>query len=112
MAKEQQKQINEICMNEIDNLNNYIDSLAPSQLDSVKVKRLRHCSAHVITYDRYYVLISYRTAVAFIDRETGNAYDVLRYVYGYTATSAQHISKFLHDYSWNGRHSDSLYLYR
>ena len=112
MTKAQQKEVNEICMNEIGNLNSYIDSLTPEQIDSAGVKRLRSCSAHVITYDRYYVLVSYRTPVAFIDRETGDAYDVLRYVYGYTATSAQHISKFLHDYSWAGHYSDSLYTYR
>lgn len=37
-------------------------------------------------------LMSYDTVVAYsID---GIVYDFLRYVYGYTATSAQHISKF------------------
>lgn len=38
-------------------------------------------------------LISYDTLVAFIDF-SGNLYDVLRLVYGYTSTSAKHINKF------------------
>ena len=67
--------------------------------------RLRSCSAEV--YDlvdsrtgeiRYHVLKSYRTIVAFIDVQTDTLYDVLRLVYGYTSTSAQHISKFSKDY--------------
>ena len=32
------------------------------------------------------------------NRYTGICYDVLRLVYGYTSTSAQHIAKFRHDY--------------
>lgn len=39
-------------------------------------------------------LISYNTVVAFTVHET--VYDVLRYVYGYTATSARHIAKYRH----------------
>ena len=69
-------------------------------------KRLRSCSAEVApVMDAetgellYYVLRSYRTIVAAIDVRTDTLYDFLRYVYGYTSTSAQHISKFSHDYS-------------
>lgn len=68
-------------------------------------KRLRSCSAEVApAMDAetgellYYVLRSYRTIVAAIDVRTDTLYDFLRYVYGYTATSAQHISKFSKDY--------------
>lgn len=61
-------------------------------------KRLRTCTATVYTSDRFYVLQSYNTIVAFIDRETDTLYDVLRFVYGYTSTSAQHIRKFEKDY--------------
>ena len=46
----------------------------------------------------YYVLCSYCTIVAVIDTHTDTLYDFLRYVYGYTSTSAQHISKFNQDY--------------
>ena len=68
-------------------------------------KRLRSCSAEVapvIDYETgellYYVLRSYSTIVAAIDVRTDTLYDFLRYVYGYTSTSAQHISKFDKDY--------------
>lgn len=61
-------------------------------------KRLRSCTARVYETNDYYFLESYDTIVAFIDKSTDTLYDVLRYVYGYTSTSAQHISKFDHDY--------------
>lgn len=68
-------------------------------------KRLRSCSAEVAPARDaetgellYYVLRSYNTVVAAIDVRTDTLYDFLRYVYGYTPTSAQHISKFSKDY--------------
>lgn len=61
-------------------------------------KRLRTCSAYVCKSNRFYILKSYRTIVAVIDTEDDICYDFLRKVYGYTATSAQHILKFQHDY--------------
>ena len=60
--------------------------------------RLRTCSAYVCKLGRFYILKSYRTIVAVIDTSTDTCYDFLREVYGYTVTSAQHISKFMHDY--------------
>ena len=78
-------------------------------------KPLRSCSAEVApAVDNktgellYYVLRSYRTIVAAIDVRTDTLYDFLRYVYGYTSTSAQHISKFSKDYGsgkWGCAHS-------
>ena len=65
-------------------------------------ERLRTCNARVYESDNYYVLESYRTIVAFIDKRTDTIFDILRLVYGYTATSAQHISKFAKDYSLTG----------
>ena len=65
-------------------------------------KRLRSCSARVLETPSYYILRSYNTVVAVIDKCTGNTWDVLRMVYGYTATSAQHIAKFSNDYG-NGK---------
>lgn len=72
-------------------------------------KRLRSCSAEVAPVMdaetgelMYYVLRSYQTIVAAIDVSNDTLYDFLRYVYGYTATSAQHISKFSKDYG-NGK---------
>ena len=67
--------------------------------------RLRYCSANVYVTPDYIVLKSYNTVVAFINKHTREFFDILRYVYGYTSTSAQHIAKFRNDYSshfdWN-----------
>ena len=60
--------------------------------------RLRYCNAVVYATKNYFILRSYWTTVAVINRNSGEGADVLRVVYGYTATSAQHISKFFHDY--------------
>ena len=65
-------------------------------------KRLRSCSAEVLETPSYFILRSYNTVVAVIDKQTGTTWDVLRMVYGYTATSAQHITKFTADYG-NGK---------
>ena len=66
---------------------------------------LRSCSARVnyVTDSEtgevlYAVLTSYSTVIAIIDYATDTLYDFLRYVYGYTSTSAQHIAKFSRDY--------------
>ena len=61
-------------------------------------QRLRTCNAVVYETENFYVLRSYQTLVAAVDKRNGNAVDVLRLVYGYTATSAQHINKFFKDY--------------
>ena len=82
-------------------------------------KRLRSCSAEVAPVMdaetgelMYYVLRSYRTIVAAIDVSNDTLYDFLRYVYGYTSTSAQHISKFSKDYGagkWGCAHRLTYY---
>ena len=60
-----------------------------------KRERLYSCNAEVLYLDNNCIaLSSYHTFVALIDTESGNFYDVLRYTYGYAATSAQHIAKF------------------
>lgn len=61
-------------------------------------KRLRTCQAYVYETPSFYVLRSYNTVVAIIDKSSDICYDFLRGVYGYTNTSAQHISKFDKDY--------------
>ena len=61
-------------------------------------ERLRSCSAEVAKVGNWYVLRSYHTIVAIIDTQTDTLIDFLRYVYGYTSTSAQHIAKFSQDY--------------
>lgn len=94
MKKAVQEQINKICLTEWE-----------KAMDALKdchgydhYKQLRNCNATVITTPYYHYLRSYNTVVAVIDRETDTLIDMLRYVYGYTATSAQHISKFNQDY--------------
>lgn len=57
------------------------------------VERLDYCQAWTYQTRGYSFLVSYETIVAFVD-DNGNMYDVLRLVYGYTATSAKHIAKF------------------
>ena len=60
--------------------------------------RLRTCQAYVYETSSFYVLRSYNTVVAIIEKSSDICYDFLRGVYGYTNTSAQHISKFDKDY--------------
>lgn len=69
-----------------------------SQLSECSVRKFRTCQAQILENEKYLVLRSYSTIVAFIDKSTGKFYDALRYVYGYTATSSQHIAKFRGEY--------------
>lgn len=66
---------------------------------TIEVK-FRYCNATVGTTSdgEFTYLRSYNTIVALIDNYTGEAFDTLRVVYGYTATSAKHIAKFLNQY--------------
>ena len=68
------------------------------QMKQAGAEQLRHCTAWVWETLDYYVLQSYETFVACIEKATDTCYDVLRVEYGYTSTSAQHIAKFRHDY--------------
>lgn len=86
-----QKAINDIVL--------YDWKIAQNEIDHKHGERLRNCQAWVYESENYYFLRSYNTIVAFIHKDTKTCYDILRYVYGYTATSAQHISKFWHDYT-------------
>lgn len=61
-------------------------------------ERLRNCNAEVYETDSYYILKSYATFVACIEKSTNNCFDMLRIVYGYTNTSARQIAKFIEDY--------------
>lgn len=55
---------------------------------------LYNCNAEILEYKGFLVLVSYRTPIAVYAPDNATLYDCLRIVYGYTATSAQHISKF------------------
>lgn len=105
MKKSEQLAINEEVMKALDEFNACNDEM-------VSEGRLRSCTAQVYRKGKYYVLQSYRTIIAFIDTETDTCYDVLRYVYGFTSTSAQHIAKFRHDYGagkWGCEHELRYY---
>ena len=78
-----------LALNEFENQNDNME----------KVARLRTCKASVYENERYIALVSYTTTVAFIDKRERKAYDILRLVYGYTSSSAQHIAKFFNDYA-------------
>lgn len=63
-----------------------------------KNKQLRSCQAWVYETTNFYVLKSYNTFIAAIDKRSDVCVDVLRNVYCYTATSAKQINKFGCDY--------------
>lgn len=95
MNKELQRCINSWCLDAMARVN---DDIGENGL-SATGERLRYCRAFVYETDNYYILQSYNSfGVAIIDKKTKQCYDLLRYVYGYTSTSAQHISKFWHDF--------------
>lgn len=87
-------------------MNNYVIENYSSMWDEFEdwdnCVKLRSCQAWVYETVNYFVLKSYNTIVAFIDKTTGEKFDILRKVYGYTSTSAQHITKFFRDYSDTG----------
>ena len=107
MKRKEQETINNICIEALDNVNTEI----MEQNGLTKWKRLRSCSADVSETDNFYILRSYNTLIAFIDKRTDTLYDVLRFVYGYTSTSAQHISKFKHDYGYGQWGCEKEYRY-
>ena len=91
MTRQEQLIINDYCEREI--------PIVESELANVvSVKRLRTCQAYVYETDRYYILKSYSTFVAFIRKDDCECFDILRKVYGFTSTSSQHIAKFKNDY--------------
>lgn len=90
MKKTNQLNVNASILEALEEYNKYCEKAyctAPQRLD--------YCTAETFNVGyRYTALRSYNTIVAFYDHETDILYDVLRYVYGYTATSAKHIAKF------------------
>lgn len=91
MKKDRQKLSNEICEAV------YQEAMLVYS-ETLPCHRLRYCNASVYENSYYYYLKSYSTIVAIIDKEKDACVDVLRLVYGYTSTSAQHIAKFDRDY--------------
>lgn len=92
--KEAQKKANEKV---IYHFGKAMDELRKEELTTQRSKkgtRLRNCQAWVYETENYYVLKSYDTFIACMNKHTESVYDALRYEYGFTHTSAQHISKF------------------
>lgn len=80
-----------------------MDKFLP-EYGNIPPKKLRSCKALVYETSEYYILQSYNTPIACIVKSSQTLIDMLRLTYGYTATSAQHIAKFRHDYTqypWN-----------
>lgn len=90
MKRSEQQEINRVAMEIFDNAILELNSMK----SRVEWERLRTCTAEVVETENYYILRSYDTIVACIEKSTDTLADVLRVVYGYKATSAQHIVKF------------------
>lgn len=75
----------------------------------IECTQLRTCKAKVYIFPSQIFLMSYNTIVAIIDRKGRVLIDILRYIYGYSATSAQHIAKFRCDYS---NYFDTYYTWK
>lgn len=105
MTKNIQEHINIIC---VFHFNEAMKELYTNKVrQPFDKERLRNCTAWVYDVGEYYLLKSYNTFIACVEKGNGNTYDVLRLVYGYTSTSNQHICKFAEDYG-NGQ----KYTYR
>ena len=109
MKRAEQISINELC--------DYAYDIAMREMKNENIgyydcKRLRSSSAWVYETSHFYILRSYGTFVAVLDKKLGVLYDVLRTVYGYTATSAQHIAKFNSDYSSAKWRTNYVYVAR
>lgn len=94
MKRAEQQEINRVAIEIFDNAILELNSME----GRAEWKRLRSCTAEVAETENYYILRSYNTLVACIEKSTDTLADVLRVVYGYTSTSAHHIAKFRHDY--------------
>lgn len=94
------KMIGQMVENEkVNSILNELDAIPYSRaVASQTLRRLNTCKAWTYENGDFVVLISYNTEVACIDIRTGICYDYLRKVYGYTATSAQHITKFMKNF--------------
>ena len=93
MKKAEQIEVNNFAESVCVNVSEYVNSYRAGCIG-----QLRSCAATVYYYNRYFILKSYNTIVAAITPDD-ECVDFLRYVYGYTATSAQHIAKFFADYA-------------
>lgn len=77
-----------------------------------KRSSLYSCNAEIWEYNGFLALVSYGTPIAVYTPDNATLYDCLRIVYGYTATSAQHISKFSKWLAMNKYQLDSFVRFR
>lgn len=75
-------------------------------------RKLLSCQAFTVETDNYIYLKSYNTIIAVIDKTSDTLYDLLRGVYGYTATSAKHIAKFNNEMGYGKYGCKNRYTYR
>ena len=94
MRKEEQMNINKVCETYWEDAMEEYEKEHGNIGGWNECVRLRTCNAYVYETEHYYILRSYNTFVALIVKNTDTCIDMLRQVYGYTHTSAQHIAKF------------------
>ena len=91
MKKQEQIKVNTY----VENIVNDINALTRTLERPIIWQQLYRCSADTCIVNGNWILLkSYSTIVAAYNAYTGELFDFLRLVYGYTATSAQHIAKF------------------
>lgn len=89
MKKELQLKINTEVLNSWEHAKKVWNTIP----DNATITQIDHCQCGYIIWGSYIFLVSYSTMVAYIQGD-GVLFDILRLVYGYTATSAKHIAKF------------------
>ena len=100
MTRIEQEHINARCYY---HFNTAIEQLRKEQLEGIAdCKQLLTCQAWVWETEDYYILQSYKTFIACIEKKTDTLYDVLRTEYGYTNTSSKHIAKFRKGSAYGG----------
>lgn len=89
MKKNEQIEVNTYVENIVTDINALLRTSSPAAW-----YRLYHCRAEWAQVGDWMLLRSYSTIVAAYNTETDEFFDFLLLVYGYSATSAQHIAKF------------------
>lgn len=106
MKKNEQIEVNAY----VENTVNVIDAVLHNS--SVPWRRLYGCSADWGQVGVWVLLRSYSTVVAAYNAEKDEFFDFLRLVYDYTATSAQHITKFRNYCRSVTGHDSTMYKWR
>ena len=99
-ARQEQEKENKCVLaeaNRICDYDPYFNKFYPKEYP-YKSRPFRKCSATVHYNSDGVFLKSYDTYIAFIPTGKKFCVDFLRYVYGFTATSSQHIRKFAEDF--------------